>query len=97
MRSTTRWWMGGLAFVLPLLLGILTDLVASAKAFSDLSIDVVFELFVASVFVAAGVTGYVSLTAPVALGKRLGLVALIWLMLLLEAYCTMLWILRGAG
>ncbi len=97
MRSTTRWWSGGLAFVLPLFLGGLTDLVASSTAFSNLGIDVVFELFVASVFVAAGVIAYVAMTAPISVGKRLGLVAVFWLMLFVEAYCTMLWILRGAG
>lgn len=85
-----RWWLCALAFVSPPLVGIAADVFAT-----DRNIVMWFDLFVASAIVAVGVTGIAIVTAPFSLGRRLGLLALVWLMLSLEVGGTLLWLLRG--
>jgi hypothetical protein len=84
------WWICALALVSPLLAGIATDTIAT-----DPNMVAWFDLFVASAIMAAGATGFAIITASFSLGRRLGLLALIWLMLLLEVGGTLLWLLRG--
>jgi len=91
----SRRWIAAIAFALPLLTAILTDLIGSSDASSGASAVLLFELFVASVVVAAALIAFTTMTAPKPIGRRLALLAVIWSLLFLEAGCALLWILRG--
>jgi hypothetical protein len=93
--ETRRGWIGGLAFVLPLLVAILTDVVAGSASSNGSDVVPLFDLFVASVVVATGVTGIVIMAASGSLVRRLVLAAVVWIMLLLEVAGSLLWLLRG--
>lgn len=95
LSAKKRWWIGGFAFALPLVVAIVTDVVAGSSASSGSSVIALFNLFVASVVAAAGVTAYLAMTAPAPLVRRIGLGIVIWLLLAIEAWCALLWTLRG--
>ena len=95
LSAMKRWWIGGLAFVAPLLVAVGMDVLGSSQMSSGASAAVGLELFAASVVFAAGATAFLAITAPTPPGRRLGLLAVLWAMLLVEGYCTTLWMLRG--
>ncbi len=95
LSTKTRWWIGGFAFVLPLVAAVVAGVVAGSSASSGASVVALFDLFFASVVVAAGTTAYLALTASGPLMRRLGLGVLVWSMLSVEVWCALLWILRG--
>jgi hypothetical protein len=97
MRSKSfKWSVGGVAFLLPALVGVLADFLArvsSSNAAETMSLLLI--LFAGSVICAAVVPAVFILRAPILLAGRLGYTALLWGCLFLEVYIVILWSLRG--
>ena len=97
MRSNSfKWSVGGAAFLLPVLVGILANFLAGASSSNAAeTINLLLILFAGSVICAAIVPAVFILRASIPLAGRLGLTVLLWCFLFLEVYIVILWSLRG--
>ena len=97
MRSApVKWSVGTLTFCLPALVGIIGDTLGRSPAtnasrfVADLP-----AIFVAAVLLAAGACAGILMTVPISFARRLAFVAGAWCTLLVEAWLTIIWSLRG--
>jgi len=93
---TVKWSVGAVAFFLPGLLGVIGDALARSPATNGSRlVESLLAIFVLSLILAACVCARIITTVPISFGRRLGLVAALWCMLLFEAWLTVVWSLRG--
>ena len=97
MRSKSfKWSVGGAAFLLPALVGVLADFLERLPSInSSESIGLLLILFAGSVICAVVIPAVFILRAPITLVRRLGFTVSLWCFLFLEVYIVILWSLRG--
>ena len=84
-----------LAFILPLLVGIAINAYAASSQSNGSNAVAAFGLFAASAIAAALVSAAMVMTGRKSLAWRLGMTVFVWLLLAVEVWCTLLWLLRG--
>ena len=94
--KSTRWSIGSVAFILPALVGIIGDFISRIPSLnSDQTSRMVSLVFLGSVVLAAIVPAAYTLSAPIAVYRRLSLTLLLWCLLLVEIWLVVVRSLRG--